>query len=587
MPMIWTVRTIPFALFSAVAILYYRTMAPTVGFIDSGELATAAWSLGIAHPTGYPLFILFAHLASLIPFSPHIIVRLNILAVVLTAAAVTVFYFAILEFLRRGEEEPDHRDRISAALAAALLATSRTVWSQGLAVEVYSLHLVMLAIDLLVFLRAVRTGAARDWFLFAFVTGLAFTNHMTTILLAPAMIYWFIAIHGRGKETVRRIAILAVPFLAGLSLYLFLPIRAGQAPLMNWGDPVTAQKVWWHFTGRQFRVFMFTSAETAQRQFSYFLSGLTEEFALFALVLAAAGLAAVWTYRRKFIFAALLLVSCLAYSVNYDIHDIDSYFLLAYVAIALFLAWGIRWLVIHFQEGKGKLIVPAALAVLTAYQIWDHRSAVDLSEQYVVEDYTLSILNGLPPNAVVLTYQWDYFVAAAYYYQNVRGVRPDVTVIDKELLRRTWYFSQLTAHAPAVMEASAEEVRLFLVELEKFEQGIPYDPAMIEGRYTNLLRSFLERRDGRPVFTGPEIEPQYLPPVPRIPFGMLMQVTNDPAYHPDGLDTLSIRPVRGMDSYSRNLSMLIKNALVRRSEYELQQGFPVKASKIREKSLSF
>ena len=39
-------------------IVYVRTLCPTVDFIDSGELATVAYTLGIAHPTGYPLFTL-------------------------------------------------------------------------------------------------------------------------------------------------------------------------------------------------------------------------------------------------------------------------------------------------------------------------------------------------------------------------------------------------------------------------------------------------------------------------------------------------------------------------------------------------
>jgi hypothetical protein len=34
--------------------LYLLTMNRTYGFIDSGELAAVATTLGIAHPTGYP-----------------------------------------------------------------------------------------------------------------------------------------------------------------------------------------------------------------------------------------------------------------------------------------------------------------------------------------------------------------------------------------------------------------------------------------------------------------------------------------------------------------------------------------------------
>jgi hypothetical protein len=38
--------------------VYLWTLTPTVGFHDSGELITVAYTLGIAHPPGYPLYTL-------------------------------------------------------------------------------------------------------------------------------------------------------------------------------------------------------------------------------------------------------------------------------------------------------------------------------------------------------------------------------------------------------------------------------------------------------------------------------------------------------------------------------------------------
>ena len=44
--------------------LYLATMSRTYGFIDRGELAAVATTLGIAHPTGYPTITLVGHLAA-------------------------------------------------------------------------------------------------------------------------------------------------------------------------------------------------------------------------------------------------------------------------------------------------------------------------------------------------------------------------------------------------------------------------------------------------------------------------------------------------------------------------------------------
>jgi hypothetical protein len=37
--------------------VYVQTLAPTVSFFDSGELIAAAYTLGVAHPPGYPLYV--------------------------------------------------------------------------------------------------------------------------------------------------------------------------------------------------------------------------------------------------------------------------------------------------------------------------------------------------------------------------------------------------------------------------------------------------------------------------------------------------------------------------------------------------
>ena len=45
---------------AAAFIIYLFTLAPSVVQIDSGELAALQITLGIAHPTGYPLFTIIA-----------------------------------------------------------------------------------------------------------------------------------------------------------------------------------------------------------------------------------------------------------------------------------------------------------------------------------------------------------------------------------------------------------------------------------------------------------------------------------------------------------------------------------------------
>ena len=65
---------------------YSLTLAPAVTLVDSGELIVAARTLGVAHPPGFPLYLLLAHLATLIPIG-SVAVRVNFASAVFAASA--------------------------------------------------------------------------------------------------------------------------------------------------------------------------------------------------------------------------------------------------------------------------------------------------------------------------------------------------------------------------------------------------------------------------------------------------------------------------------------------------------------------
>ena len=165
--------------------VYLLTLAPGLTFIDSGELATDAQTLGIAHPTGYPLFTLLGWLFAHLPIGGRVIWKLNLMSAVLCAAAVFSFYrlflFLLVEQSAKGKvaEQSFLLNRLAAATAALVLAFSETYWTQSTAIEVYPLHLLFLALVLWLFLRAMTEHARKNesgrwWLAFAFVLGLSF-----------------------------------------------------------------------------------------------------------------------------------------------------------------------------------------------------------------------------------------------------------------------------------------------------------------------------------------------------------------------------------------------------------------------------
>lgn len=127
------------ALWLTIFLVYIQTIARTVGFIDSGELATVPYVLGIAHPTGYPLWTLVTHIFSHLPIANEEIVRLNIFCALVTSSAAVLLFYAMLLLFRSGIKTKDpYYSIIPASFSTLVLAFSQTFWDQATSIEVYA-----------------------------------------------------------------------------------------------------------------------------------------------------------------------------------------------------------------------------------------------------------------------------------------------------------------------------------------------------------------------------------------------------------------------------------------------------------------
>jgi len=533
-------------------IVYLLPLAPTVGFIDSGELAAVAHTFGIAHPTGYPLYSIVAGLWAKLPIGDGIY-RLNVLSAVFCSAGAGVLVFVMYSMLgivrKRGQHskgkeaqkkgvKPARTNELPvpvrvavAAFGALFTAFSETYWATALSNEVYPLHILFISLILYFFTKAMfaaepESRAERNaWLLFALMLGLSFSNHMTTILFAPAFLTVFF-IRYKFTPAAWKLILRAIPaFAAGLLPYLYLPLRATSHPFMNWGNPQTWEQFIRHVSGKQYQVWIFSGTDATSRQFSYFFSSFPAEFAYVGIILVAIGIVfAFMRNRRLGGMLALLFAGCVLYSINYDIYDIDSYFLLAYVVAGIWAAFGLALIAQRFLESNIRYTAAAA-AVAVGVIIGAQWSGVSERDNYMVEDYTKNMFNSVGKNALVLSFQWDYWVSAAIYYQQVERLRPDVVVLDKELFRRSWYLTHIEKHYPAIYRASQREFREFAAELMKFERDLPYNPAVIETKYNALINSIIDNAYGkRPVYVTIEMEQQFGAGYQRVPEGLAFRL---------------------------------------------------------------
>src|SRR5205085_2522417 len=98
--------------FVAAITLYFLTLAPTVTLVDSGELIFAAKSLGVAHPPGFPLYVLLAHLFTWLPVG-SVAARVNFASALFAALAAAMLTQVAAEILLSFNAPPPVADRPS------------------------------------------------------------------------------------------------------------------------------------------------------------------------------------------------------------------------------------------------------------------------------------------------------------------------------------------------------------------------------------------------------------------------------------------------------------------------------------------
>ena len=90
---------------------------------------------------------------------------------------------------------------------------------------------------------------------------------------------------------------------------------------------------------------MKSSNEIVVKQFNFFVSSLINEYGPLIAILALFGIYRLSRFNLNiYYFSILAFFGCVIYSVNYDIHDISSYFLLSYIIVAVWIGFGALFL---------------------------------------------------------------------------------------------------------------------------------------------------------------------------------------------------------------------------------------------------
>lgn len=413
-------------LLAALLPVYLITMPATVGRADTFEFQVVAPQLGIAHPTGYPLYLLLGKLFTLLPLG-SVAWRLNVATMVYGLAALCMVYL-----IGQKLSERLGQTWLPALLAAVAFGLTPTFWSQAIEAEVYTLHGLVVAVVLWQILEI------RDWRLaigrLAATIGLGLTNHLTMVFLLPPaglavlLAYW----RQRGVISVKLVGKTAVFFLLPLLLYAYLPLRW----LAVNGEPMGLRRfVDWVVGGRFQNALQWTAWLHDPTRYEVVGRLFLSNWGWVNLLIALLGVG--YLLIRYWEAGLLLLLTWFGftfYALNYYVPDLAVFLLPAHLVVAIW--WGVGGtavLVVGSRAWNAPHPTPYSLLptllllplLLPAPATWRQ---VDRSHSDGLVTWGMGVLNQpLAANAAILADSEK--IAPLYYLQQAEGMRPDLDIM--------------------------------------------------------------------------------------------------------------------------------------------------------------
>lgn len=463
--------------------VYLATLAPGVPAGDSGELITVAATHGVAHPPGYPLATMIGSAwITLFPVG-SVAWRMNLLSALFASLAVALVASVVLRLTR---------SPWAALCGAWLLAFAPPLWKSAVVAEVFALNALLAAGLAWAFVLVVerahddsRERNARPALVLAFLTGLLVAHHHSLVLLALPVDLVTAAMVLAPESALRRIAPdfrrpfapsagLAVAcvgcFALGIAPIAYVPLAAAQNPPLSWGDVHGVRdllRLLLRADYGTFRLDALAAGHIADRSHALlYLESWWRDFGPLGIGLALIG---VLTLRRRpmlaAVFAAFAVLQIAFFMlVHYPTQPlvlrgvVERFYVLPDLVLAIVAGLGavaalsrVRG---HVQAALGVALALAAALVPIALNL----QRVSQRGNRFIEHLGTDVLASVPRDGVLFV-QGDVIHNALAYLQHVDHLRPDVTVVDQELLTYDWYVRALRRRAPNLLPPLGTEDR--------------------------------------------------------------------------------------------------------------------------------
>ncbi|OGS46567.1 MAG: hypothetical protein A2539_01685 [Elusimicrobia bacterium RIFOXYD2_FULL_34_15] len=426
-------------------------------------MIVSAFTLGISHPSGYPLYVLLGKIFTLvIPFG-NIAYRINLMSAVFGAMACSLLFYVLNYLLSEGEKQIQQINKskrllilVCSTLCVFIFAFTSSMWSLSIVSEMYSMNafFAILMISLL-FLT-------NNLLFIVFVFGLGLCNHQTLILFLPGILYFILKkkIH-LNFSLIKKLMLF---FVLGFSVYIFLPVRSAQNPVANWDEPAKSLRNFVRIVTRadygSIRLHPEQSPTTdisaIVNNLFNFLKVSVQQFDFWVIPFLIFGI--YWTVKKKnfmlfFLFwlfsgPIFFIVSNLPLEDKTSLPILEPYLIMPLIIFVVWIGIGIYNFLLKLGEHAGlKNTIALAFLILVLVISFNIKN-LDKRYEFIAYDYSKDLLKTLPFNSILYNPD-DTTTFTLKYQQECLNKRKDIKLA--VFYKTFWGYEQLKEKHPEIL----------------------------------------------------------------------------------------------------------------------------------------
>ncbi|KAB1278272.1 Transmembrane protein 260 [Camelus dromedarius] len=271
----------------------------------------------------------------------------------------------------------------------------------------------------------------------AFCCGLSLCNQHTIVLYVLCIVPWILFQLLKEKElSLGALWKLGLYFSAGLLPYTYLPVSSylNQAR-WTWGDQTTLLGFLTHFLREEYGTFSLAKSEVGSSMSEILLVKLRFS-------------------NDKYEDRTLLQHSSPCSLGKYMFSKkVERFWMQSNAVVAVLAGVGLPALVSESNRVLNtsglQCLEWLSATLFVIYQIYSNYRICDQSTNYVIDKFAKNLLASVPHDAIILL-RGDLPGNSLRYMHYCEGLRPDISLVDQEMMTYEWYLPKVAKHLPGV-----------------------------------------------------------------------------------------------------------------------------------------